>query len=472
MATDNIYPLGINTTTGKPEVASTAYSGIAGDFVRLLDGSSSGSDQLIDFSAPAAGVVTLFNNNTSAAGYSRIGTGAGPGAVVFGEIQAYGTSYGGSNEGLVKFVAVSEVGSAGGLVIASLDTGSSGAYTTFRSASTDVWKLGAEGQDPITISPTALAANTDNYDPTSFAGSEILRISASAAYNLTGIVAPTTGSRRITLQNVGAENITLVNNATSTAANRFQLSIGINTVLAAGDAVTLVYDDTSSRWRDESYNLKGVYTTLGSVFDTLYIQTDGGAGVQTVQLDANAETSITVQNDDTGASATAGYSAVCDGNTLSISAISDAGGVRPGKISISANSTNGLDIDSATTTSYQSGAVTKMVINAMGRVDSPGTQALTAVGNTITPTSTVMTLSSDGNYTLTSTPTIAAGTASGQRLTLVYSGANTVTLQRESALAGSTLRLGAATRALSEYDTLELIWNGTYWLETSFTDNT
>ncbi|MBA3357743.1 MAG: hypothetical protein H0U18_17740 [Pyrinomonadaceae bacterium] len=77
--------------------------------------------------------------------------------------------------------------------------------------------------------------------------------------------------------------------------------------------------------------------------------------------------------------------------------------------------------------------------------------------------------------TLIATPTVSPGTLNGQRVLIMgTSDTNTVTFQRESALAGTTLRLGAATRALGLYDLLELSWDQAtgMWCEISFINNT
>lgn len=96
------------------------------------------------------------------------------------------------------------------------------------------------------ITPTTLTLSTDNWNPTSLSTASVIRVSASAAINLTGIVGGASG-RILVLQNVGSFTITLIDDATSTAANRFQLMYDIP--LLAGGAVTLIYDNTASRWR-------------------------------------------------------------------------------------------------------------------------------------------------------------------------------------------------------------------------------
>jgi hypothetical protein len=52
----------------------------------------------------------------------------------------------------------------------------------------------------------------------------------------------------LVLRNVGSVNITLVHDATSTAANRFTLNNAANMQLVPGAAVALMYDGTVSRW--------------------------------------------------------------------------------------------------------------------------------------------------------------------------------------------------------------------------------
>jgi len=100
------------------------------------------------------------------------------------------------------------------------------------------------------------------------------------------------------------------------------------------------------------------------------------------------------------------------------------------------------------------------------------TQTISAAGDTISANATYVVLYSTGNYTLTSAPTIAAGTT-GQ--ILVISGqnlmTNAVTLQDADTLASSNLILEGATSAISGDDMLTLLWNGTGWCEVSYSRN-
>ena len=96
------------------------------------------------------------------------------------------------------------------------------------------------------ISPAALTVNTDDWNPTGLATCNVIRIDATGAVALTGIVAQT-GGRTILIVNIGSNAITLINDASSTAANRFKLPTDIS--IGAGGAVQIWYDATTQRWR-------------------------------------------------------------------------------------------------------------------------------------------------------------------------------------------------------------------------------
>ena len=72
---------------------------------------------------------------------------------------------------------------------------------------------------------------------------------------------------------------------------------------------------------------------------------------------------------------------------------------------------------------------------------------------------------------MTATPTLQiSGIATGTRVSLI-GGANATTLQRESALAGSKLRLSNSNHVVNQYDVLELIFDGSFWREIAFANN-
>lgn len=97
------------------------------------------------------------------------------------------------------------------------------------------------------ISPTILAANTNNWNPANIATTSNIRVSASAAINITGVVAQTPG-RLVFLDNVGSFPITLtVNDVLSSAGNRF---LGLTDITINGNqSIIAKYDSTSAGWR-------------------------------------------------------------------------------------------------------------------------------------------------------------------------------------------------------------------------------
>lgn len=95
-------------------------------------------------------------------------------------------------------------------------------------------------------SPAQITANQNDYSPTGITTTTVLRLSSDAARDITGITGGSSG-RILILLNVGAFNITLKDDTTSTAENRFQLNGDI--VLGPDESVWLWYDSTSSRWR-------------------------------------------------------------------------------------------------------------------------------------------------------------------------------------------------------------------------------
>jgi hypothetical protein len=77
----------------------------------------------------------------------------------------------------------------------------------------------------------------------------IVRISSSAAVNITGFAATSGGDARM-LSNVGSFAITLKHSdAASTAANRILCVGNADVVIAAGGSAVVYYDATDSRWR-------------------------------------------------------------------------------------------------------------------------------------------------------------------------------------------------------------------------------
>lgn len=105
------------------------------------------------------------------------------------------------------------------------------------------------------ITPTALSAHTNNYNPTGISTCNFLRISATGNYDLTGVAAPLTSiNQAIYIVNIGTFSITLKNSsASSTAENRFLLGADKN--LQQDEGIMIIYDQTSDRWRAASVNI-------------------------------------------------------------------------------------------------------------------------------------------------------------------------------------------------------------------------
>lgn len=96
------------------------------------------------------------------------------------------------------------------------------------------------------ISPAQLVANTDNWNPPALSVADEIRIDASTPINLTGIVGRS-GGLDLTLHNTSANTVTLKNNVTSTATNRFLANADV--ALAQNQSIKINYDLASSRWR-------------------------------------------------------------------------------------------------------------------------------------------------------------------------------------------------------------------------------
>lgn len=96
------------------------------------------------------------------------------------------------------------------------------------------------------ISPASFSTNQNNFNPTGLTGACEIRLTTTAQVNITGIVAQVDGYELI-LTNEGNHPITLINDATSTAANRFL--IGYNYNLGSKQSIRTRYDGTVSRWR-------------------------------------------------------------------------------------------------------------------------------------------------------------------------------------------------------------------------------
>lgn len=98
------------------------------------------------------------------------------------------------------------------------------------------------------ISPNALAADIDDWEPTGWLTNTTVRFSCSSAINITGLKAASDGDIKI-LHNTGSFTATLkAENTSSAAVNRISTETLGYPVVAKG-SVALQYDATSLRWR-------------------------------------------------------------------------------------------------------------------------------------------------------------------------------------------------------------------------------
>jgi hypothetical protein len=100
---------------------------------------------------------------------------------------------------------------------------------------------------PGVVAPPLLTADQNDYDPPGLAAASQLRLSSDATRSITGLAGGIAG-RVLVVTNVGGNPIRLDNgHAASAAANRFALKR--TAVLFPGDAIPLLYDAASLRWR-------------------------------------------------------------------------------------------------------------------------------------------------------------------------------------------------------------------------------
>lgn len=140
--------------------------------------------------------------------------------------------------------------------------------------------------------PAQITADQNDYNPSSVvcASAETLLVNANAARNITGVAGGVAGCT-LTIVNNGSFTITLKEqNASSTAANRF--NTGGDVAIASSAAVQLRYDGTASRWRligapsaggGGSGTVTSIATNNGITGGT--ITTSGTIGLATIAAD-------------------------------------------------------------------------------------------------------------------------------------------------------------------------------------------
>lgn len=101
----------------------------------------------------------------------------------------------------------------------------------------------------VLISPSQITADQNDYNPTGFSTAQIVRLTSDASRTITGLSGSATVVQKI-LFNVGSNDIVFAHqSASSSAANRIDVTGDSDLTLESGDGALLAYDATSARWR-------------------------------------------------------------------------------------------------------------------------------------------------------------------------------------------------------------------------------
>lgn len=177
-------------------------------------------------------------------------------------------SAGGTETGATILAKLITVDGAGSGLDADLLDGQHGAYyapvanSTFTGETNISESLKLFGD----ISPATLTANVDNYAPSGFSSSTVLKLSSDATRTVTGLAGGSGGLIKSIL-NSGSNNIVLSsNNSASLASNRFDL--GSDIILGPSQAVLVRYDSIASKWMPLAGSGAGGSTSSGALYNT------------------------------------------------------------------------------------------------------------------------------------------------------------------------------------------------------------
>lgn len=251
--------LGVDRSTGNVGI-SKIISDIDSDAALQVGGKV----QVDDFSGTGAQLVARTSTNTLSDLIVGVGlaiSGDSLKSTVTGGVSDHGALTGLSDDDHTQYPLLA--GRSGGQSL----TGGTASGNNLTLASTSnstkgALLLGIDGSKTVVgnsayfrgdLVPSALSGNTDDYNPAGLDTASTLRISASAAYNLTGIQGGADG-RILYVYNIGEYTITLKNNTTSTSAYRFLITGDVS--LRPGDGITLQYDATASKWRSPGMTVR------------------------------------------------------------------------------------------------------------------------------------------------------------------------------------------------------------------------
>jgi hypothetical protein len=156
------------------------------------------------------------------------------------------------------------------------------------------------------ISPPQITASQNDYNPTGLSTATVLRLSSDASRNITGLQGGADG-RLLFIVNVDANPIVLKDeNASSSAANRFGL--GADLSLSTKQGATLIYDSTSSRWRQ----VGGASAGAGGSGTVTSITAGVGLAGGVITTSGTIDLSISSLTEDTTPDCTADFVATYD----------------------------------------------------------------------------------------------------------------------------------------------------------------
>jgi hypothetical protein len=122
-------------------------------------------------------------------------------------------------------------------------------YVEFYYLTGGVNYLISSGAPAVIISPTSLSSNQNDYAPTGFDTSTIVRLTSSTGVIITGFTS-TASVLEKKLINVGSNSITLSHqDAGSSTTNRIIVPGGSNITMLSNDSIDIFYDSITARWR-------------------------------------------------------------------------------------------------------------------------------------------------------------------------------------------------------------------------------